>query len=56
MANLQARGVPFVFVTGYGEQMDLPPEARGAGAIKKPFDSAKLVTAVSKLLGRSPAG
>ncbi len=50
--DLRHRDIPFVFVTGYGEKIELPADAAGAGAIKKPFDSQELV----KALARAVAG
>ena len=47
VSNLNAKDVPFVFVTGYGERIDLPAEAGGAVAIKKPFARDQLVAAIS---------
>ncbi|KQT69800.1 MULTISPECIES: HWE histidine kinase domain-containing protein [unclassified Aureimonas] len=46
VGDLKARNVPFVFVTGYGENVDLPVEANGARAIKKPFASDQLIDAL----------
>ncbi|ALN72317.1 HWE histidine kinase domain-containing protein [Aureimonas sp. AU20] len=50
--DLRRRDIPFVFVTGYGEKIELPEDAAGAGAIKKPFDAQELV----KALARAVAG
>ena len=50
--DLNARGIPFVFVTGYGEQIDYPDEARGARAIKKPFASDQLLSAIAEAAAR----
>ena len=46
--DLNARSVPYVFVTGYGEQIDYPDEARGARAIKKPFAGDQLLSAIAE--------
>jgi len=35
---LQARGIPFIFLTGYGEQMKLPSEFKGVRRVSKPCD------------------
>ena len=35
--ELDRRGIPFVFATGYGEQLVLPPELEGRGVLKKPY-------------------
>ncbi|MFD2236820.1 HWE histidine kinase domain-containing protein [Aureimonas populi] len=52
VADLDERRVPFVFVTGYGEQIDYPAEAGEVRAIKKPFASEELLAALSKAVGR----
>jgi two-component sensor histidine kinase/CheY-like chemotaxis protein len=52
VGDLKAKDVPFVFVTGYGENVDLPAEAGNARAIKKPFASDQLIEA----LGTAAAG
>ena len=46
VGDLKAKDVPFVFVTGYGENVDLPPDAGNARAIKKPFASDQLIEAL----------
>ncbi|PCD02565.1 two-component system sensor histidine kinase/response regulator [Sphingomonas spermidinifaciens] len=35
--ELDRRGIPFVFATGYGEQLVLPPEIEARGVLKKPY-------------------
>lgn len=47
---LKARGVPFVFSTGYGEG-GLPEEWRGAVTIQKPFTEATIRDALMKAMG-----
>ena len=48
---LVERGVPFVFVTGYGEKIEFPAEAGPTvRAIKKPFDEEELVDAMRNAL------
>src|SRR5262245_48203491 len=47
-AVLAARGIPFAFLTGYGEGV-MPPEYRDASRLAKPFNTAHLVD----LVGRS---
>ncbi len=49
-ATLKARGVPFVFSTGYGEG-GLPQEWRGQSTIQKPFTEAAVRDALMKALG-----
>jgi CheY-like chemotaxis protein len=40
---LEARGVPFVFLTGYGDLDALPARFRGRPVLGKPFSPADLV-------------
>lgn len=49
---LKARGVPFVFSTGYGEG-GLPDEWRGQATIQKPFTEAAVRDALAKAMGVS---
>jgi CheY-like chemotaxis protein len=39
-------GVPYVFATGYGDQLDLPPRHAGAPVVKKPYVAASLLSAI----------
>ncbi|MFO1024990.1 MAG: response regulator [Acetobacteraceae bacterium] len=45
---LHARGVPFVFATGYGVQ-GLPPELSGVPVLSKPFGQQELAAALHAL-------
>jgi light-regulated signal transduction histidine kinase (bacteriophytochrome)/CheY-like chemotaxis protein len=47
---LRARGVPYIFATGYGEQLRLPPEHEGAQVIQKPYTLASLAHALASAL------
>ena len=49
---LAKRGLPFVFVTGYGEQ-SLPERYRGRPALQKPFQAEQLKTALGAICWRS---
>ncbi|MEX6507029.1 HWE histidine kinase domain-containing protein [Jiella sp. M17.18] len=50
---LNSKGVPYVFVTGYGEKLDLPDEADArVEAIKKPFAPDQVLAAVSRAAAR----
>ncbi|RAH96530.1 two-component system sensor histidine kinase/response regulator [Acuticoccus sediminis] len=50
---LNAKGVPYVFVTGYGETLDLPDEAvPGTMSIKKPYSAADIVEALAAAVSR----
>ena len=51
--NLNEKRIPFVFVTGYGEQIELPEDAKEASAIKKPFATDQLVNAIARAAQRS---
>ena len=46
---LAKRGLPFVFVTGYGEN-SLPEPYRGRPALQKPFQAEQLKAALAGLL------
>jgi len=52
--QLSARGIPFLFVTGYGED-GLPPEYAGRPVVEKPFSTEEVQAAVKQLLGCAPA-
>ena len=47
---LANRGLPFVFVTGYGER-SLPEPYRGRPALQKPFQAEQLKNTLAGLLG-----
>ena len=47
---LKARGVPFVFSTGYGES-GLPDEWRGHPTVQKPFTESAIRAALMKAMG-----
>ena len=47
---LKARGVPFVFSTGYGEG-GLPDQWRGQPTLQKPFTEAAVRDALMKAMG-----
>ena len=51
---LRARGVPFIFSTGYGEG-GLPDEWRGNPTIQKPFTESAVRDALMKAMGVSQA-
>jgi light-regulated signal transduction histidine kinase (bacteriophytochrome) len=46
---LRARGVPFLFATGYGEQAQLPPEHEAVPVLQKPYNQASLAEALAGL-------
>jgi CheY-like chemotaxis protein len=49
-AILSARGIPFVFLTGY-QPLLLPAEYRSAPIISKPFDPEGLKAILAQMLG-----
>lgn len=55
IAPLNARSVPYIFVTGYGENLDLPPEAGASEAINKPYDDVRMLEAVTRAFARREA-
>nr|WP_306228957.1 HWE histidine kinase domain-containing protein [Aurantimonas sp. CSK15Z-1] len=52
--NLLAKSIPFIFVSGYGDSLDLPPEAEHASRIKKPFNKDQLLSAIYQVQQRGP--
>ncbi len=48
---LAARGVPFLFATGYGESRGAP-EGFDAPIVRKPYDVAQITAALAELTGR----
>ncbi|MFD1786814.1 HWE histidine kinase domain-containing protein [Sphingomonas floccifaciens] len=48
---LKSRGIPFLFATGYGEQLRLPPELEGTPVLQKPYTAANLRRGLETLLG-----
>ena len=48
---LAARGVPFLFATGYGESRGAP-EGFDAPIIRKPYDVAQITSALAEITGR----
>jgi light-regulated signal transduction histidine kinase (bacteriophytochrome) len=47
---LREAGVPFLFATGYGEQLKLPAELAGAPITQKPYTLSSIAKALSSLL------
>lgn len=47
--ELLARGVPFIFVTGYGEHTNLPPHLRQVPTVTKPATASDLMAALDQL-------
>lgn len=47
-ADLRSRGIPFLFLTGYGKDM-LPPEFDDVPVLQKPCDTRRIVAALRRL-------
>jgi DNA-binding response OmpR family regulator len=45
---LKARGIPYVFVTGYGNRL-IPPDHADAEIIEKPFNADQISAAVARM-------
>jgi DNA-binding response OmpR family regulator len=54
---LADRGIPFAFLTGYGEEI-LPDRHRGRPLARKPFTEASLLATLTEILsaGHTPPG
>lgn len=46
-------GTPFLFVTGYGEDADIPESLASITRLEKPLQIERLLRALAPLLGRS---
>jgi DNA-binding response OmpR family regulator len=51
--DLIARGVPFLFLSGYAAE-NMPPRFAGLYRLPKPYDSARLAAAIVRLLRPAP--
>ncbi|MEI9890517.1 MAG: response regulator [Caulobacteraceae bacterium] len=52
--RLQARGIPFIFATGYGEA-GVPLRFRDRPVVAKPFRAEQLEAAIQKVVGPTQA-
>lgn len=52
---LKARGIPFVFATGYGDADGAGPQIRGVRLVQKPFSPSRLTQVLGELLNRRAA-
>jgi CheY-like chemotaxis protein len=52
---LVGRGVPLVFLTGYGEDAQVPPELRNIAVVAKPYTPDLLVTPLLEAIRRGSA-
>ena len=48
---LRARGVPFIFATGYGDNQSAP-QGFDAPTIRKPYDVTQVAAALAEATGR----
>ncbi|MCQ8184473.1 HWE histidine kinase domain-containing protein [Parvularcula maris] len=48
--KLRGQNIPFLFVTGYGSNMSLPPELAAATVLTKPVDDGSLSQGIGKIL------
>ena len=46
---IEARGLPFIFATGYGERAPIPDELASAPVIQKPYTREVVESAIAKL-------
>ncbi len=49
--DLQRRGIPFVFATGYGDSTMIPAAFAGVPVVRKPYGGPALTAAIAKVLG-----
>ena len=49
---LAERGVPFIFATGYGDGLELPPRFQHVTLVKKPYSGATLARALEPVIGK----
>ncbi len=47
---LAARGIPFIFATGYGDGLELPSQFADVTLLKKPYSSATLAQALTPVI------
>ncbi|WP_245413631.1 HWE histidine kinase domain-containing protein [Mangrovicella endophytica] len=50
IADLSRAGIPFIFATGYGDQITVPEQAEGALTIRKPFAAEDLISALTSVI------
>lgn len=49
---LRVAGIPYVFATGYGEQLKLPPEHDGVPVVQKPYTAGNIAWTLEGVLKR----
>ena len=50
--ELAARGTPFVFATGYSDQINIPPRYRDIGLVQKPYTADSLVAGLTAAVAK----
>lgn len=50
-AALDARNIPYVFLTGYDDDRDFPPEYRNSIRVSKPFRSSEIAPMLAGYFG-----
>jgi len=48
--RLRQIGMPYVFATGYGDEVQLPPEHRGCPVVKKPYSDLTIAAAAARAM------
>ncbi|MGW8201729.1 HWE histidine kinase domain-containing protein [Sphingomonas bisphenolicum] len=51
---LAARGIPFIFATGYGDGLELPAQFADVTLLKKPYSSVTLAQALTPVIDAAP--
>jgi CheY-like chemotaxis protein len=54
--ELEKRGVPFLFATGYGDSVTIPEPFGDVPVVRKPITIADLAKKVALVLARKPNG
>ncbi|WP_156678955.1 HWE histidine kinase domain-containing protein [Sphingomonas profundi] len=52
---LRARGTPFLFATGYGDQLDVPERLADVPVVRKPYGTDALARAIAPMATVAPA-
>ena len=50
--ELRRRAVPFIFATGYADGQMIPPEFKAVPVVRKPFETAALISTLESVLRR----
>lgn len=52
--RLRAAGIPYIFATGYGDKLTLPPDHAGTRILRKPYNKATLAATLGQVLRADP--